>query len=240
LTGIGTLVDALYAIRRLVYEEVRLSLGELAEILASDFAGEEALRQYVIHRLPKFGHDDPEVAQFAAEVFAQVAQASSGMPNTRGGVYEASLFSFRTFTSMGNLTGATPDGRRAGEHLSPGMSPSQLALGEQTGVGQLLRCLEALDLAQYPVVAVLDVKLPLAPAGYEPQTLLPIILRFIECGGSVLQINCLDPATLRAAQAHPERHPDLVVRVSGYSAYFNTLCTTLQDEIIERALVESR
>jgi formate C-acetyltransferase len=136
LTGIGTLIDSLVAIREMVYERKQLSLSQLREALASDFAGEEALRQQLVRGIPKFGQEDETVREFSARVFTEVARVSSGKENTRGGRYEPSLFCFRAFTSMGAGTGATPDGRKAGEHLSPGMSPSVLALGRECSVGQ--------------------------------------------------------------------------------------------------------
>jgi formate C-acetyltransferase len=233
LTGIGTLVDALYAIREAVYGQRRITLERLAELLASDFAGNEAFRRYLL-RLPKFGQEDEEICAFAARVFADAARVTSGKSNTRGGRYEASLFSFRAFTHLGRMTGATPDGRRAGEYLSSGMSPSLPALGRECSIGQVLNAVAPLDLTDYPVVAVLDLKLPVAPGGCGPEIVVPVIRRFLDCGGSVLQTNAVDPAALLEAKAHPERHPDLVVRISGYSAYFVTLPEVVQDEIIER------
>ena len=238
LTGIGTLIDSLFAIYRAVYERRHISLEQLKGMLAASFEGDEAHRQYLMHRVPKFGQDDDAIRTFSARVFADVARVSSGRSNSRGGRYEASLFSFRTFTSLGVKTGATPDGRRAKEHLSPGMSPSPIALGKECSIGQVISSLEPLDLTRFPVVAVLDVKLPASP-GYRPELLVPIIKRFVACGGSVLQVNVVDPAMLVEAREHPERHPDLAVRVSGYSAYFCTLSPAVQDEIIERTLVRA-
>ncbi len=238
LTGVGTLVDSLFALGEVVYRRREVSLERFREMLADDFAGEEAFRQYLVNRVAKYGQEDEAIRAFSARVFADLARVSSGLPNSRGGVYEASLFSFRSFAEMGLRTGATPDGRRAGEHLSPGMSPSLLALGPRCGVAQVLRALEPLDLTLYPVVAVLDLKVPAVPQGLRAEMLTPVLRRFLEVGGSVLQINCVDPAMLIEAKQHPERHRDLVVRVSGYSSYFDTLPAEVQDEVIERTLVE--
>ena len=236
LTGIGTLVDSLFAIYSSVYERRQVSLEQLKAMLATNFEGEEAYRQYLMHRVPKFGQEEEAIRSFSARIFADVARVSSGRPNSRGGRYEASLFSFRAFTSLGEKTGATPDGRRAKQHLSPGMSPGPIALGNACSIGQVLSALEPLDLTLFPVVAVLDVKFP-ASSGYRPELFVPVIVRFVACGGSVLQVNVVDPALLVEARAHPERHPDLVVRVSGYSAYFSKLPPAVQDEVIERTLV---
>jgi formate C-acetyltransferase len=237
LTGAGTLIDSLYAVRRVVYERGLVSLAELGDMLAADFAGAEPFRQHLINRVPKFGREDEAVRSFSARVFADLARVSSGRENTRGGRYEASLFSFRTFADMARGTGATPDGRKADEHLSPGMSPSLLSLGRRSTVGQVLSALEPLDLTLYPVVAVLDVKLPACAPGRGAPLLTPVIRRFLDAGGSVLQVNCVDAAMLLEARAHPERHPDLVVRISGYSAYFNTLSEELKDEVIGRTSI---
>lgn len=96
--------------------------------------------------------------------------------------------------------------------------------------------MEPLDLTLYPVVAVLDVKLP---ASCPPGTLVPVIRRFVASGGSVLQPNLVNREALLDARKHPERHPDPVVRVSGFSAFFNTLSPTVQDEVISRTLVSA-
>jgi formate C-acetyltransferase len=236
LTGIGTVVDSLLGVKTAVYERRLLSLAELGERLAANFEGQEPFRQFLLRQAPKFGQETEAARDFSRRVFADVAQAASGMPNSRGGRYEASLFSFRSFTHFGTATGATPDGRRAGEFLSPGMSPSPLALGAECSIGQVLSALEPLDLTRYPVVAVLDVTLPVAAGGIPAFAIVAVIRRFLASGGSVLQINCVDPEMLREARCHPERHPDLVVRVSGYSSVFVRLAEPIQDEIIARSV----
>jgi autonomous glycyl radical cofactor GrcA len=116
------------------------------------------------------------------------------------------------------------------------MSPSPLALGAECSIGQVLSALEPLDLTRYPVVAVLDVTLPVAKGGIPAFAVVAVIRRFLVSGGSVLQINCVDPEALREARCHPERHPDLVVRVSGYSSVFVRLAEPIQDEIIARSV----
>ena len=239
LIGVGTLVDSFYAIEQVVFDEGRITLEQMGDLLATDFAGDETLRQYLLHRVPKYGRHNEAMGPFAATLFADLARVTSGRPNTRGGRYEASLFVYRSFTGMGKKTGATPDGRRAGEWLSPGMSPSPLAVGEDTTAGTLFDAVEPLDLTDYPVVAVLDMKLPWSHAGLRPDLIVPILHRFLDAGGSVLQLNVVDSAVLLQARTHPELHPDLVVRVSGYSARFTTLPDSIQEEIIARATVAS-
>jgi formate C-acetyltransferase len=217
-----------------------VSLESLRHMLETNFEGEEVFRNLLAKRVPKFGQEDDGIRAFSARVFADVARAASGKPNSRGGRYEASLFSFRLFTTFGASTGATPDGRRAGEYLSAGMSPSLLALDHGASIGQVLSALEPLDLTLYPVVAVLDVKLPAVRGGVLAQIIVPVIRRFLAAGGSVLQVNCVDQGMLKDARVHPERHPDLVVRVSGYSSVFVQLADPIQDELIARTVVEER
>lgn len=235
LCGLGTVCDSLYALKTVVFDAGQVPFSQLLTMLEEDFAGEEAFRQYLIHRVPKFGSEDAAVRAFTARVFADVARAASGMPNSRGGTYQASLFAHRQFMSLAPWTMASPDGRHAGDFMSAGMGPSQLAMGERCDPGRLLAALEPLDLRQWPVVAVLDVKLP--QTGCHREHVRAVVERFLAAGGSVLQPNVVDQALLREAQAHPERYPDLVVRISGYSAYFTKLPASVQDEVIERAVV---
>ena len=234
LTGVGTLIDSLFAVREAVYDRALVSLSKMKRMLAQDFSGEEAFRLLLVNRIPKYGHDDESIRSFSSRVFADLARITSGMPNSRGGRYEASLFSFRSFVGFGEKTGATPDGRKASEYLSPGMSPSLQSLGPKCNLSQLLSALEPLDLSLYPVVAVLDAKLPAKRGGHDSKSVISVIKRFLTAGGSVLQINCIDPEILAEAREHPELHRDLVVRVSGYSSYFHLLTEQIQDEIIAR------
>ena len=234
LAGIGTLIDSLFAVRKAVFEQHCVSFAQLRDMLAQNFEHEDAFRTYLIGRLSKFGRDDGDIQEFAAQVFADVARVTSGQPNSRGGVYGASLFSHTTSVSHGLRAGATPDGRKAGEPLSKSMGPSVTGLGERHDIGSVFRALAALDLTDYPVVAVLDLKLPAVRPPEAVRLLKPILHRFLEAGGSVLQINTLDAATLRGIRERPESHPDVIVRVSGFSAYFGTLAPAQQDEIIRR------
>jgi len=237
MAGIGTLIDSLYAVCQVVFERGDVPLRQLLGMVAGDFEDEEPFRQYLLNRVSKFGRDEEEIRAFAARVFADVAAVSSGQENSRGGRYVASLFAHRSSVGLGEALGATPDGRRAGAYLSQSMGPSLEALGSSSEIGGILSALEPLDLSDYPVVAVLDLKLP-ALSRQGGAVIKPVLKRFLDSGGSVLQLNVVDTETLREAREHPERHPDLAVRVSGFSVYFNTLTPRVKDEIIARTEVQ--
>lgn len=235
LTGMATFIDSLLSIKKIVFTDKMMSLEEFGEVLAQDFAGHESLKLYIRSRMPKYGSDDPEARSLSARVFTDMARAVSGFPNGRGGRYEPSLFSHTRYMSFGRATSATPDGRARGDYLSKGIGPSFISLGDQWQTGQILDTLGDIDLTDFPVIGIVDLKLPRIPESAAHQLIIPIIERFISNGGSVLQINCIDSEELKSAQKHPERHANLVVRVSGFSATFVSLPKELQDEIIARS-----
>lgn len=239
--GIGTLIDSLYALKTVVFEQKIKTLAEFLEVIQLNYEGQEKFRQYLLHRMPKYGQDDGTIRSFSGKIFKDTAKATSGFKNSRGGVYEASLFAFRFFVEFGCKTIATPDGRKAGQSLSPGMSPSILSLGEKCSVSQILSSLEPLELKDYPIVGILDLKLPCScnPANErDGGVIASIISRFIASGGSGLQINAVNRETLKNALMEPESYSGLAVRISGYSAYFTKLPETVQQEIIERTVAE--
>lgn len=234
--GIGTLIDSLFAVRRVVFEEKRVTLTRLAEVLSEDFAHDELLRQYLVNRVPKFGQDDAHIRDFSAKVFADLAALTVGKPNGRGGKYEAGLMPYRSFVDMGKNTGATPDGRKAGEYFSPGMGPSVLSPKGDYSISHLLAAVEPLDMTAYASIGVLDGKLPWMKKN-APEIIGAVLRRFLQCGGSVLQLNIVDERELLAAIKEPEKHRDVIVRVSGYSARFVDLSMEIQEEIIGRTML---
>lgn len=230
-TGIGTMIDSLYAIKKAVFEDNYVSLAELNLALTNDFKGMEELRLYLQNRIPKFGNDTEDLNRFAGRVMKDVARVSSGMPNNRGGIYEASLFSNMGYLEMRN-TDATADGRRKGNTLSRGMGPSDQ--GGSGVVSKVIHSLEHLPLNQYPASAVLYLDMPYSPEQADSNIFKAVVKYFISQGGNVMDLNIVDVNTLIDAKIHPENHQNLVVRVWGFSAYFVTLDSELQDEIIAR------
>ena len=237
LTGPATLIDSLYVLKRLVFDEGSIAFESLKAALLSDWQGVEPLRRRIITDARRYGRGDSEIRDFSARVFEDIARATSGMPNARGGRYEASLFSHTTYRGLAKRTGATPDGRRSGDDLAKGIGPSFLTLGESCPATDILRSIEPIDFTAFTVIGVLDLKFPQMRGKKNNnggRIIESVIRHFLDCGGPVLQINCLDQAELIGARLHPEQHSDLIVRVSGFSARFVTLDPKLQEEIINR------
>lgn len=240
LAGIGTLIDSLWAVREVVFQRGEVNLERLKNILVENFENDEAFRHYLLKTVAKYGRDtDGEHQAFVAKAFKDIADASSGMPNSRGGKYLASLFAHRSNVSHGHRTGATPDGRKAGAILSKGMGPSNESMGPRIQSGEVLQSLQAIDMTDYPVISLLDLKMPVVDGPKGGIVIESVLRRFLEVGGSTVQFNVVGPEILIEAREHPESHPDLIVRVSGFSAYFAHLGDDVKDEIIERTLAEA-
>ncbi len=240
LVGIGTLIDSLWAVREVVFQRGEVDLERLKKILAENFENDEAFRHYLLKTVAKYGRKSNDKHQaFVAKAFKDIAAASSGMPNSRGGKYVASLFAHRSNVSHGCRTGATPDGRKAGHILSKGMGPSNESLGQRAPSGDILQSIAPIEMTDYPVISLLDLKMPVVAGVKGGKVIESVLRRFLEVGGSTVQFNVVGPEILLEAREHPESHPDLIVRVSGFSAYFAHLGDDVKDEIIERTLAEA-
>jgi formate C-acetyltransferase len=234
LVGFGTVIDSLAAIRRAVFDEQWLSLDQLNEALASNWRGHEALRARLI-ALPKFGHDEPVTNELARRLAADLAGFVRRLENERGGNFQASLFVYYFFMWDGANVRATPDGRGNGELLSQGVAPGRLH--PPAHLTDVFRTLTHIDFADLPGNSVVDVQLP-AGGVMQPAELVALIRAFVRMNGPTLQLNCVSPELLREAQGHPERHRDLIVRISGLSARFVALTKDIQDEIITRSMMK--
>lgn len=231
--GIGTLTDSLSAIRRHVFDEPTVTLPELRDMLGEDFRGHEPLRQLLMNRTPRYGNDDDEADGIMQACFETFYEAVEGRPNTRGGEYHIDMLPTTCHVYFGSVTGATPDGRRAGAPLSEGISPVQGA--DRRGPTAVLRSAGKMD-HRRTGGTLLNMKL--GPGMLRDQEglqgLCHLVRGYFSMGGHHLQFNVVDADTLRAAQADPGAHRDLIVRVAGYSDYFCDLSQALQDEIISR------
>ena len=231
--GLGTAVDSLSAIRTLVFERREVTMAELKDALATDFRGQEALRQ-TLAKAPRFGNDDPAVDALAAEVVARFCALASARKTFTGGTFKASLISYGLNVYEGALEPATADGRRAGAPLSNSMSPSNGA--ERRGPTAAMNSLARIDQTAIGYGNSLNMRLPLGLLDSEKgvESVVYLVRGYFRSGGFHVQFNAVDGKTLRAAQAEPEAYGDLIVRVSGYSAYFTRLGRTIQDDLIAR------
>lgn len=231
MTGLGTVVDSLFAIKKAVYEQKYLSMEALRRALKNNFEGEESLRQYLRNRVPKMGQPDAEMREFTAQCMQDISRQINGYPNTRGGYFEASLFTFYSFEWFREAK-ANASGRKQGDYLSRGGNPSEYAGGIDAAT--LLHAQSAVDYTEYPGGGVLYMDLPVTKGPLGDALFVSVIQNFLQNGGSIMDFNVIDRAQLLEAQKDPENHQNIVVRICGYSALFHTLDKVMQDEIIGR------
>lgn len=231
--GIPNAADSLAALDALVFRERRVSPEQLHAALLADYEGEETLRQLLLRRAPKYGNDVEAVDRLAAEVTRRFCEALSEFRSVRDGRFLPSLFSFTLMLPLGKLTGALPDGRRAGEPLAYSISPAQGR--DASGFTALLWSLGKLpnDLVAASTSAIVEVE-PSLLEGEGMQRFVDALQVAIAQGVGQLQVNVVTAETLRRAQEHPEEYPNLCVRVSGFSQKFNLLSREMQDHIIAR------
>lgn len=233
IAGLATAVDSLVAVKRVVFDEGTLTLEELSDLLASDYEGAEYLRQLLLRGAPKLGNDEAEVDELARELCGFFCDELATRRNARGGRIKPSLAMYQQHY-MGLQMPATPDGRRAGAPLSAGIAPTQ-GCNERGVTATLASCAK---LPHHRAANGNPLIISISPehiGGDEGlERLVQLIVTYLDQGGSHLMVNVVDADTLRDAQTHPERHRDLMVRISGLSAYFVTLEKHIQDDIIHR------
>ncbi|MGT2924772.1 glycyl radical protein [Streptococcus caviae] len=241
--GIANLADSLAAIKKLVFEEGRLTTAELWEALQSDYAGErgEEIRQMLINDAPKYGNDNDYADKLVTEAYDVYIDEIAKYPNTRygrgpiGGIRYSGTSSISANVGQGRGTLATPDGRHAGTPLAEGCSPSHNM--DQNGPTSVLKSVSRLPTAEIVGGVLLNQKVnPQTLAREEDKQKLIALLRtfFNRLHGYHIQYNVVSREILIDAQKHPEKHRDLIVRVAGYSAFFNVLSKATQDDIIAR------
>lgn len=233
LSGIGTFADSMFALKKTVYEEKTISWPRMKQLLQSDFMEGKRMQGYLRNKIDKFGRDNEEMNHFTAKLYQDMAEVTSHMPNTRGGQYEASLWSFYGYENLKENTGATPDGRGKGESLSRGMNPSEIT---GTSLTEMIHSIEEADLSLFPASAVFYFEMPLALTKGNDKVFSDLIKYFIACGGSVFDFDVVDAESLKQARKNPSKYQNLIVRVCGFSARFVTLSPGMQEEIISRAL----
>ena len=232
-TGLGTITDSLSALKKHVFDTHRYTMDEILHALSHNFEGEEKMRQYILHHTPFFGNDDADADAIAVRVYDDLVQTIEGRPNTRGGETHLNMLSTTCHNYFGSVCGATPNGRQAHFAISDGTSPAHGA--DTHGPTAVVKSLGKLDQTKSGGTLL---NMRFTPSLLRRETdqrkLASLIRAYFKMGGHHIQFNIVDTATLLDAQRHPENYRDLLVRVAGYSDYFNDMTAQLQNEIIAR------
>lgn len=229
--------DALYAIDRAVFRERRMTLNALLELLKGDIPDEKWW--LYLRGLEKFGNDEPEADEWTRYVIDAFDSALGGYASTRGGRYVTGLYSVTAHQYFGKITGALPHGRRRGEPFASGIAPVNGM--DRKGPTALLNSLNSIDFTRIANGVNLNLQFDrVLLKGEKGTSLLDALLKsYFERGGMQVQVNAFDPRILLEARDHPHKHPHLLVRVSGYSAYFSDLAPAMKEEIISRTVIAS-
>jgi trans-4-hydroxy-L-proline dehydratase len=231
--GLGSITDILTSIRYNVYDTEKYSWKDLDSAIQADFNGFDQMRYDLIYNTPKYGNDDDYADQQAVTVFEIYYDAVNGRPSSRGGVHRINMLPTTSHVYFGSVTGATADGRKAFTPLSEGISPSQGV--DSQGPTSVIKSASKIDHLRTGGT-LLNQKF--SPQFFEDENsydcLTALIRSYFSLDGHHIQFNVVNAETLRDAQKHPELYRDLIVRVAGYSDYFNDLGEDLQNEIINR------
>lgn len=231
--GVGTVTDSLTALKLHVYEEKSISLQEFIGALNSNFDEFETLRYTLIYKTPKYGNDDDRADLQLRDVFEIYYDAVNGRRSPRGAIYRINLLPTTCHVYFGSVMQASPDGRKAGLPVSEGISPVQGA--DINGPTSVIKSAAKIDHLRTGGT-LLNQKF--SPSFFRTdediRKVSQLVRSYFRMDGHHIQFNVVDAGTLREAQKHPENYRDLIVRVAGYSDYFNDLGEDLQEEIIKR------
>ncbi len=232
-TGLGTITDCFTTFKKHVFEDKRFTMDELLKVVADNFEGDEKIRQYIMNHTPFFGNDDDYADSIAVRVYNDLLKAIVGHPNTRGGKTQLNMLSTTCHNYFGSVCGASVNGRLAHFAISDGTSPAHGA--DKQGPTSVIKSLGKLDQTKSGGT-LLNVRFVpnLLKRDEDLKKLASLIRTYFSLGGHHIQFNIVDTDTLYDAQKHPDNYKDLLVRVAGYSDYFNDMTEQLQNEIIAR------
>ncbi|HPB59971.1 MAG TPA: glycyl radical protein [Candidatus Saccharicenans sp.] len=231
--GLGTITDMLTSLKYNVFDQKIVTMDEMLQALSQNFKGYERLRDHLLNKTPKFGNDDDYADEQARRVFDLYFNLIDSRPTVCGGKYRINLLPTTVHVYFGKVTGATPDGRLAGEPVSEGISPVQGM--DRKGPTAVIKSEGKLDHIKTGGTLLNQKFTPQLLADDEGlEKLKDLIRSYFKLMGHHIQFNVVTAETLRDAQKHPEKYRDLIVRVAGYSDYFVDCAKELQDEIIRR------
>ena len=237
-TGLGTVTDSLSTLKKHVFEDKTFSMDALLSAISKDFKGEEIMRQTIINNTPFYGNDDDYADAIALQVYNDLFSAIDGQPNTKGETFHINMLSTTCHVYFGKVMGATPNGRLAYKSISDGTSPSHGC--DTNGPSAVIKSLTKIDQIKSGGTLLNQRFLPsLLKRDEDIVKLGQLVRSYFALGGHHIQFNIVDTATLLAAQENPEDYKDLLVRMAGYSDYFNDMNADLQQEVIDRTENES-
>ncbi len=233
-TGIADLADSLAAVKKLVFDEKRIAMGELLDALEADFEGYEVIRQMLINNAPKYGNDIDEVDDFAKEYIELSCKEAAKYEGVNGSTFISGLVPVSSNIPHGQAIWALPSGRKAKESLSDGISP--FPGYDVNGPTAVLRSVCKVDHSSNGCGTLLNMKLnpSLLETESDRKNFASLLKAESSMGGYHVQFNVVSSDTLRKAQKNPQKYSDLLVRVAGYSAFFVELAGEAQDAIIAR------
>jgi formate C-acetyltransferase len=231
--GIGTITDSLTAIKFNVFDKKTITMQQLLRALKTNFKEDKDIQRILLDDTPKYGNDDDYADDLMKRVFEVYWNNIDGRPNTKGGHHRVNLLPTTVHVYFGRVIGATPDGRKAQEPLSEGVSPVQGA--DMKGPTAVIKSVSKIDhertggtlLNQKFTPKFLEDDVGIEKVGH-------LVRSYFKMDGHHIQFNVVSAETLREAQKHPEKYRNLIVRVAGYSDLFVNLGVDLQNEIIRR------
>jgi trans-4-hydroxy-L-proline dehydratase len=232
--ALATVADSLAAVKKLVYEDHTLTMTQLLKALQANFAGFEPVRQTLLNKAPKYGNDDPYADAIASQVSHFWTEEAFKHTSLTGKRYRGGYLSWNYWIAYAPSTAATPDGRQRGHFLSNAVCPVNGA--DRKGPTAVIKSVGHLDLETAPNGAshTMSFSPSLLRSPEQRQKMIALLKAYMQVGGTALQVNVIDANTLREAQKHPDEYRNLLVRVTGYNAYFTGLGKEIQDEIITR------
>ena len=236
--GFADVVDSLNAIEQTVFIDRKYTLAQVVAAVRSNFTGpgEESMRLFLKNRAPKYGTEHPVARANARRLVRHLFDVYQAHTNYRGGPYRPAYWTMTNHAGLGGITGALPSGRRTGELFASGITPVSGAAPELTAC---LNAVAELGGEEVPGCWALNIKYrPEDDAAAMSERFAQVIEAYFRAGGQQVQFNIMDYAMLIDAKKHPENYPELMVRVSGYSAYFKDLNSLMQDELITRAMYD--
>jgi formate C-acetyltransferase len=235
LIGLADVTDSLMVIKKLVFDDKKVTFAELKKAVDSNFENHPALHAYVTSKVPLFGSGSDEAVAMANRVTKWAHGYFDSLPHYRGGKYTTGFWSMSNHVIFGNLTNALPSGRLAGKPFTPGLTPQLCA---SRSLLDNIKDVARLDPKNLNNNIAFNVKVVPSPNDTREKTvndMFSYVKTYFQLGGMQMQMNVVTSETLSDAMAHPENYRNLLVRISGYNAYFVTLNRDMQIELIERA-----